>query len=434
MPYFEQPGRYTKMDRKKIPAEDFGDPANRKYPIVVPADVQDAARLIGKAGDPEAVKKQIVDIAKRKGKEFVDMLPLAWRQEFKLADEPAPGNLKIPFFRLGKWKHPLYGPIEGTQEKFDAIKANFKRNVLGRPPYVRLGHTRDGAVTYGDTPAEAWVYDIIQEDNVLYALAHPTSGDITEAVNSKRYRFASPEYDENYIDKENGQNVGTTLLAIGLTNEPFLTRLPAARALAEHADIIYHDYEEVKGFMENDITKKLSEFFSKLFEGLKMSPAPSGGLTDEERKKLAEVDELKTKLAAAETTLAQTVTKLAQAETNTSAVSATLWTTQVESRLNALVAKGIPPVMCDQAKAFLLSMPAAATTMVKLADNKEISLAEQVFGMLEALPETQRVKMSQSGSQETQPPADSPEAIKKLADEDVKAMGGKITEDGKYIL
>lgn len=80
---FEAPGRYTKDDREKIPESDYGDPKGKKYPIVTPKDVKDAARLIGHADDPEAVKKRIISIAKRKGKEFEDALPASWTEDDK---------------------------------------------------------------------------------------------------------------------------------------------------------------------------------------------------------------------------------------------------------------------------------------------------------------------------------------------------------------
>lgn len=305
-------------------------------------------------------------------------------------------QLKIPFFKLGKWRHPVYGPIDGTQEKFDAIIANFRGNVLGRPPYVRLGHTKDGAVTFGATPAEAWVHDIVQEGDILYALAHPTGKEVIENVKSKRFRFASPEYDDNYINKETGARVGPTLMAIGLTNEPFLTRLPEVRSLADPPGTIYLDHEEVKEVGENDVIKKMSEAITKFFEGLKPAPA-AGGISDEERKKLAELDTLKAELD-------QTKAKLALAESRIDSAVNSSWATRVESRLAALVAKGIPPAMCESAKTILLANPAAETTMIKLAEGKEISLAEQIFTTLEALPAEHRVKLSQLGGQESRQP------------------------------
>jgi hypothetical protein len=74
---FQKPGKYTAEDRKKIPIKDFGDPIGRKFPIVTQKDVDDAATLVGKASDPEAVKANIIKIANRKGFN----LPDAWQKE-----------------------------------------------------------------------------------------------------------------------------------------------------------------------------------------------------------------------------------------------------------------------------------------------------------------------------------------------------------------
>ncbi len=336
-------------------------------------------------------------------------------------------TIKVPFFRLGNWRHPVYGPLEGTQEKFDAIISNFKKNVLGRPPYIRLGHSKDSAPTFGDAPAEAWVYDVIQEGPVLYALAHATGQEIITAIKDKRYRFASPEYQENYVSKETGTPSGPTLMAIGLTNEPFLTKLPDTVALADHPNELYLDYECEKEEVNNvdeTLIQKLSEVFTKFVESMKALPA-AVGLTDDERQKLSELDTLKTQLSATQEQLKLAETRIGTAEN-------TAWTEKVERRMADLVSQGIPPVMCDQVKSILLASPEAETTMIKLADDKEISLAEQMYAALEALPQEQRIQMAQFGRQEE--PADSPEAIKKLADEDVIAMGGKVNADGTYVL
>ena len=60
--------------RDEIAPEDFAGP-DKSYPIVNQASVDDAASLIGKADDPEAVKAKIIEIAKRKG--FT--IPDAWQ-------------------------------------------------------------------------------------------------------------------------------------------------------------------------------------------------------------------------------------------------------------------------------------------------------------------------------------------------------------------
>lgn len=67
--------------RDDLEDSDFGDPEGRKYPIMTAKDVKDAARLIGKAKDADAVKKRIIAIAKRKG--FEDALPFWWKGSTK---------------------------------------------------------------------------------------------------------------------------------------------------------------------------------------------------------------------------------------------------------------------------------------------------------------------------------------------------------------
>lgn len=68
-------------DRDKLPDSDFADPKNRKYPIVSPSDVSDAAGLAGHAADPTAVRQRIISIAHRKGPSFVAELPDSWTKE-----------------------------------------------------------------------------------------------------------------------------------------------------------------------------------------------------------------------------------------------------------------------------------------------------------------------------------------------------------------
>jgi len=67
---------YSQKDRDKMDASDFAGPHN-SFPILTQTDVHNAARLIGHADDPAAVKARIKAIAKRKG--FT--LPKQWQDE-----------------------------------------------------------------------------------------------------------------------------------------------------------------------------------------------------------------------------------------------------------------------------------------------------------------------------------------------------------------
>ncbi len=361
---------------------------------------------------------------------------IAAAKEHGVGDYDKLAELKIPFFRLGRWKHPKYGTLEGTQQMFDQMKANFKRQTLGRQPFVRIGHDSDGKGTFGDASAEAWIKDVVQEGDYLYAIADTTNEEVAKAVQEKRYRFASAEYDPNYVDKETGLNVGAVLSAVALTNEPFLTRLPDAVVLSDEPEKIYLDYEEDEKVGQeklleenNSLLKKLSDAITGFMDKFKpgQDDSKDGDKDKDDKNKFAELESMKIELLA-------TKTDLAVAKSDQEKVKLSLWTATVENRIKDMVAKGIPPAMCEQAKTILMANPAYETTMIKLADGKEVSMAEQIFATLEAMPEVHRIKMGQLGAQTSPPPPDSPEAVKKMADEDIKAMGGKITEDGKYVI
>lgn len=343
--------------------------------------------------------------------------------------------LKIPVGRIGEWKHPKYGTIKMSQQTFDDIKRNFKEKTLGREPFIRVGHDKTDDPTFGGAKAEGWITDIVQEGEFLFALADPTSDEVAEKVKSKQYRYASPEYRDNYQDKESGSFKGAVLEALALTNEPFLTRLPEARLLADPADTFYLDHEEV-GFtmkeeqvtqmLENQkqtntllgtFTTKLSEFFGgKKPEEIQtpaQAPAPAAvPVVNVEATKLAEqVAELQKENAGI---------KLAQRSA------------EVSEKLAAFVAKGIPPAVIDQYRPILLADN--GEKVIKLSDDKTISVSEQIYAALDAFPEASRIKLSQLGQQAQPPAAGSAEEIKKLTDQDMKELGYTVMEDGRYKL
>jgi hypothetical protein len=344
------------------------------------------------------------------------------------------GLLKIPFFRLGEWKHPKYGTIKGTPDKFKQFTDNFKGNALGRPPFIRIGHDKSDSPTFGDAEAKAWIKDIVQEGNVLYALCEPCDENVENLIKSKKYRFASAEYDDNYHEKTTGKNVGTVLSAIALTNEPFLTHLPENVVLSDiNNNEFYLDFEEREGNKMDEFFKKLSEFFTTLTAKMKLSDEPAKPKKEDEP---AKDEDVNAKLLAEFETMKQELADIKSTNTNLLSDNENIKKSneekEIEMKLSEMKLKGIPPVLCDKAKEMLLAMPASST--IKLADNSEKKLSDMVYEMLSSLPEASRVKYDQFGSQQSQKTGEGDDDYKKLADEDIKALGGKVTEDGKYIL
>ena len=68
---------FSTKKRAAMDLADFGDPEKRAFPIRSQADLDNAARLIGHADNPDAVKRRIIAIAKRKGL----TLPASWQNE-----------------------------------------------------------------------------------------------------------------------------------------------------------------------------------------------------------------------------------------------------------------------------------------------------------------------------------------------------------------
>jgi hypothetical protein len=196
--------------------------------------------------------------------------------------------LKIPVGRIGQWKHPKYGTIKMAQQHFNDMIKNFKAKAIGRNPFIRIGHDKSEDPTFGGAKAEGWITDLVQEGDVLYAFADPTNQDVADMVKSKRYRYSSPEYQENYQDKETGASIGTVLLALSLTNEPFLTRLPEARLLADPADTFYLDQGEPGSSMK-DIDDDMRQLGHQVVDGRYiLSDNVGGESVSDEAKRLAD--------------------------------------------------------------------------------------------------------------------------------------------------
>lgn len=354
--------------------------------------------------------------------------------------------MKIPVGRIGEWKHPKYGVLKMSQQTFDDMIRNFKAKTIGRDPFVRIGHDKGTGDTWGSVPSEGWIQDLKQEGDILYALADPTNPQVVEAVRNGRFRYASPEYEENYRSKEDGSFKGAVLLALALTNEPFLTHLPEARALADPPDTIYLDYEEVKLSMAeidqlleqqkegNGLLRRLADMLT----GGKKATCPKCEhmVTPTSEGKCPDCGHDMSKPAPKLSDPTPEQLKLAEMQTQLATTQQRLRTAEVERRLAEYTAKGIPPAVLDQYRPILLAD--TGEKVIKLADDKGaekmVSLSDQIYASLDAFPEAGRIKMSQVGEQHTPPSPDSPEAVKKLADETMTELGYSVDEKGHYKL
>ena len=129
-------GKYSQAEREKMDASDFAGP-HQSFPIRDQEDVDNAARLIGHADDPEAVKRNIIKIAKRKGLS----LPKSWQEE----EDSGRGSEEERM--AGKVEQPtnisFYAPFVRV-----ADKQSDKREVVGKATRGTVVDTYGMVITY----------------------------------------------------------------------------------------------------------------------------------------------------------------------------------------------------------------------------------------------------------------------------------------------
>ncbi len=121
--------------------------------------------------------------------------------------------------RVGHFSHPSYGEFEVTPESLQNMVANFTNGVRPIPP-TRL------VVDYnhGDQNGRAagWITALeVRNGSELWARVEWTD-EAAEAIRRREYQFTSAEFAWAYQDKGDGTDRGPTLLAMAITNRPFV--------------------------------------------------------------------------------------------------------------------------------------------------------------------------------------------------------------------
>lgn len=144
------------------------------------------------------------------------------------------GILKVPLAKLGKWFHKIYGVVQFTEQDFDDIIKNFRNNLLGHTPYLTFGHEKENNLSSIDADRKHGdMIGFTQEEDTLFGLFKAS----TEAYNdvmSGKYDFSSGEFIREFLDKNSGENKGTTLMRVALTNSPFIPNFKTVQALSQN--------------------------------------------------------------------------------------------------------------------------------------------------------------------------------------------------------
>lgn len=173
---------------------------------VVEANYQklDSGEWVKKEGNPQFSDK-------KRG----HLIPFTFRHEFEGAAQSW-----IQVFKPGKFSHPIYGEMNISKDMLGKLVQNFE-TFADRDIMVDYNHGSGMAADPESSKAAGWVRDLQLKKDGLHALIDWTAAAVDYIANGE-FRYISPEWTEQYQDKRNGDLVGPMLLAIALTNRPFL--------------------------------------------------------------------------------------------------------------------------------------------------------------------------------------------------------------------
>ncbi len=192
---------------------------------------------------------------------------------------------KVQLFRVGTFNHPEYGKFEITPKMLAEFKKNFDSKV--RKIDLAVDYKHDS-----DDKAAAWMrsVELQNEGTELWSEVEWTP-EGQKVIVDREFRYISPEFHPDYQDNETLIKYGPTLLGAGLTNRPVIKGMAPAVELTEG-----------KGISMDPKDQEIAALKAKIAE---LEKAAGGG---------DEMSELKKKLEASESGLANANAKLADAE------------------------------------------------------------------------------------------------------------------------
>lgn len=124
---------------------------------------------------------------------------------------------EVTITRTGKFFDPRYGHFEISREMLLSMVRNFDAQAYGQDIFIDVAHAPDQG-------AAAKVLSLKVDGNRLRAQVEFTPYGVS-AVKNRGFRYLSAEFVEDFVDNEQGQSHGPTLLGAGLTTRPVIKRL-----------------------------------------------------------------------------------------------------------------------------------------------------------------------------------------------------------------
>jgi len=133
------------------------------------------------------------------------------------------GDILIPACRIATLWHPWYGRLDLDADLFESFEDNWRTDVLGRQLAVDIDHRRThGSVSLG------WINDLYLDKpdpgGIFYMQAEPTK--MGRELLGSHLKYASIEWQPNYIDDESRASYGPVLWGVAATNNPYVRQNP----------------------------------------------------------------------------------------------------------------------------------------------------------------------------------------------------------------
>lgn len=127
--------------------------------------------------------------------------------------------------KTGTFFSPIYGQITISASDLNTMLRNFKTKTPKAPTQLPIDydHLSDNPAKPGDGAAAGWVDDLRLGDGGATLWVKPRwTRPAAQMIARGEYRFVSPFFLTDYLDKDSGQKIGPTLKAVAVTNRPFL--------------------------------------------------------------------------------------------------------------------------------------------------------------------------------------------------------------------
>ena len=129
-------------------------------------------------------------------------------------------NSDIEIMRTGSWSHPKYGNFTITEDNLNGFIRSFQENVRGIEIAIDLEHGE----TSHKGAAIGWIKGLKKDNEKLLAEIEWT--DLGKnMVQSKQYKYFSPEFVFQYTDLETNKKFNDVLMGGSLTNKPFIKKM-----------------------------------------------------------------------------------------------------------------------------------------------------------------------------------------------------------------